>query len=52
VNFAYTPEQLELRERADRLAEAIMPFEEPCDRPAVCPPTPSNRSGASPSTPA
>jgi butyryl-CoA dehydrogenase len=32
MNFAYTPEQLELRERADRLAEAIMPFEEPCEQ--------------------
>jgi acyl-CoA dehydrogenase len=32
VEFTYTPEQLELRDRASRLTEAIIPFEEPCEQ--------------------
>jgi acyl-CoA dehydrogenase len=32
VQFAYTPEQLELRDRAERLADAIIPFEDPCEQ--------------------
>jgi len=32
VQFTYTPEQQELRERAARLTEAIMGFEEPCEQ--------------------
>jgi butyryl-CoA dehydrogenase len=31
VQFTYTPEQLALRERASRLTEAIIPYEEPCE---------------------
>jgi butyryl-CoA dehydrogenase len=31
VEFTYTPEQLELRDRASRLTEAIIPFEDPCE---------------------
>jgi acyl-CoA dehydrogenase len=31
VQFTYTPEQLELRQRASRLTESIIPFEEPCE---------------------
>jgi len=31
VDFTYSPEQLELRERAQSLAEAIIPFEIPCE---------------------
>ncbi|HLH66338.1 MAG TPA: acyl-CoA dehydrogenase family protein [Solirubrobacteraceae bacterium] len=31
MQFTYTPEQLELRERAQSLAEAIMAFEQPCE---------------------
>jgi acyl-CoA dehydrogenase len=31
VQFTYTPEQLALRERAGRLTEAIIPYEEPCE---------------------
>jgi acyl-CoA dehydrogenase len=32
VQFTYTPEQLELRDRAERLADAIIPFEDPCEQ--------------------
>src|SRR5579884_1351095 len=31
MDFTYTAEQLELRDRADALARAIMPYEEPCE---------------------
>ena len=31
MQFTYTSEQLALRDRAQRLTEAIMPFEEPCE---------------------
>ena len=31
MQFTYTPEQLALRERAGRLTEAIIPYEEPCE---------------------
>jgi butyryl-CoA dehydrogenase len=31
VDFTYSPEQLELRERAQSLTEAIIPFEIPCE---------------------
>ncbi len=31
MEFTYTPEQLELRDRANALTEAIIPFEEPCE---------------------
>jgi butyryl-CoA dehydrogenase len=31
VQFTYSPEQLALRERASRLTEAILPYEEPCE---------------------
>jgi acyl-CoA dehydrogenase len=31
VEFTYTPEQLELRDRASRLTEAIIPFEDACE---------------------
>src|SRR5581483_5420483 len=31
VQFTYTPEQLALRDRASRLTEAIIPYEEPCE---------------------
>jgi acyl-CoA dehydrogenase len=31
VQFAYTPEQTELRQRASRLTEAIIAYEEPCE---------------------
>ncbi len=31
MQFTYTPEQLALRDRAERLTEAIIPFEEPCE---------------------
>ncbi len=31
MQFTYTPEQLALRDRAQRLTEAIIPFEEPCE---------------------
>jgi acyl-CoA dehydrogenase len=31
VEFTYTPEQLELRDRASRLTDAIIPFEDPCE---------------------
>ena len=31
MEFTYTPEQQELRDRASRLTEAIVPFEEPCE---------------------
>src|SRR5581483_4260561 len=31
VQFTYTPVQLALRERAGRLTEAIIPYEEPCE---------------------
>ena len=31
MEFTYTPEQLELRDRASRLTDAIMPFEDPCE---------------------
>jgi acyl-CoA dehydrogenase len=31
VEFTYTPDQLELRDRASRLTDAIIPFEEPCE---------------------
>ena len=31
MQFTYTPEQIELRDRASRLAEAIIPYEEPCE---------------------
>ena len=32
MEFTYTPEQLELRDRASRLTEAIIPFEDPCEQ--------------------
>jgi acyl-CoA dehydrogenase len=32
VEFTYTPEQLELRDRASRLTEAMIGFEEPCEQ--------------------
>jgi acyl-CoA dehydrogenase len=31
MEFTYSPEQLELRDRAGRLTEAIIPFEDPCE---------------------
>jgi acyl-CoA dehydrogenase len=31
VEFTYAPEQLELRDRASRLTDAIIPFEDPCE---------------------
>ncbi|HWE13097.1 MAG TPA: acyl-CoA dehydrogenase family protein [Solirubrobacteraceae bacterium] len=31
MQFTYTPEQLALRDRAQRLTDAIIPFEEPCE---------------------
>jgi len=31
VEFTYTPDQLELRDRASRLTDAIIPFEDPCE---------------------
>ena len=31
MQFTYTPEQQELRDRASRLTDAIIPFEEPCE---------------------
>jgi len=31
MQFTYTPEQLELRDRAERLTQSIIPFEEPCE---------------------
>ena len=31
MQFTYSPEQLALRERASRLTEAILPYEEPCE---------------------
>lgn len=31
MEFTYTPEQLELRDRASRLTDAIIPFEDPCE---------------------
>ena len=31
MQFTYTPEQLALRERAQRLTDSIIPFEEPCE---------------------
>ena len=31
MEFTYTPEQRELRDRASRLTDAIIPFEEPCE---------------------
>ena len=32
MQFTYTPEQQELRDRAQRLTDAIIPFEEPCEQ--------------------
>ncbi len=32
MQFTYTPEQQELRDRAHRLAEAMIGFEEPCEQ--------------------
>jgi butyryl-CoA dehydrogenase len=32
VDFTYTPEQQELRERATSLTEAMIPFEDPCEQ--------------------
>jgi butyryl-CoA dehydrogenase len=32
VEFTYTSEQLELRDRASRLTEAMVPFEDPCEQ--------------------
>jgi acyl-CoA dehydrogenase len=32
VQFTYTPEQLELRDRAERLTNEIIPFEDPCEQ--------------------
>jgi len=32
VQFTYTPEQLALRDRAERLTDAIIPFEDPCEQ--------------------
>ena len=32
MQFTYTPEQQELRDRATRLTESIIPFEEPCEQ--------------------
>jgi acyl-CoA dehydrogenase len=31
VEFTYTPDQLEVRDRAGRLTDAIIPFEDPCE---------------------
>src|ERR1700727_3944559 len=31
MDFTYSPEQLELRDRAQSLTDAIIPFEEPCE---------------------
>jgi acyl-CoA dehydrogenase len=31
MQFTYTPEQLALRDRAQRLTDAIIPFEDPCE---------------------
>jgi acyl-CoA dehydrogenase len=31
VEFTYTPDQLELRDRASRLTDAMIPFEDPCE---------------------
>jgi butyryl-CoA dehydrogenase len=38
VQFTYSPEQLALRERASRLTEAIIPYEEPCEAGRGLPP--------------
>jgi butyryl-CoA dehydrogenase len=38
VEFTYTAEQLALRDRAERLTEAIIPFEEPCEEGRGLPP--------------
>jgi len=38
VQFTYTPEQLALRERASRLTEAMIAFEEPCEADRGLPP--------------
>jgi butyryl-CoA dehydrogenase len=38
VQFTYTPEQLALRERASRLTDRIIPFEEPCEAGRGLPP--------------
>jgi butyryl-CoA dehydrogenase len=38
VQFTYTPEQLALRERASRLTDQIIPFEEPCEAGRGLPP--------------
>ncbi len=32
MQFTYTPEQLELRDRAERLTNEIIPFEDPCEQ--------------------
>ena len=32
MSFTYTPEQRELRDRAESLTQAIIPYEEPCER--------------------
>ena len=31
MDFTYSPEQLELRDRAQSLTDAIIPFEIPCE---------------------
>jgi butyryl-CoA dehydrogenase len=38
VQFTYSPEQLALRERAGRLTDAIIPYEEPCEAGRGLPP--------------
>jgi butyryl-CoA dehydrogenase len=38
MQFTYTPEQLALRDRAQRLTDAIIPFEEPCEAGRGLPP--------------
>ncbi len=38
MQFTYTPEQLALRDRAGRLTDSIIPFEEPCEAGRGLPP--------------
>ncbi len=38
MEFTYTPDQLALRDRANRLTEALIPFEEPCEEGRGLPP--------------
>ena len=44
VEFTYSPEQVELRDRAQSLTDAIIPFEIPCEEAAACRPSRWRRS--------